>query len=263
LRGVRIKPFNLLEVEPRPFKTVQLNRWVEPLCSLPLIFDSPINILHNQRRYCYFAQRFVQLGVKMIRVCSRCNAKLTQNNKLNLCYPCLEKPLEQVYISDEGLIDAEGYASIVGLESAEALKRLARDGKLAPRIPGIKRWLWYKEEIETWTKQEGRSADRDLRGATLGIASNLRRCRNDSFICLSLSDEIGTTVYGEGDVMGVTDTGRVEPIKLVNVDRSDASDVLKRLPKKEFPELLGISGWDGLTYDRISEGLIVRLEAYF
>jgi len=199
----------------------------------------------------------------MARVCPRCNAKLSRYNPGNICFPCQKKPLEQVYGNGEGLIDPKDYAFILGLKNVETLRRLARDGKLAPRVPGRKRWLWYKEEIETWTKQEGRSADRDLRGATLGIASNLRRCRNDSFICLSLSDEIGTTVYGEGDVMGVTDTGRVEPIKLVNVDRSDASDVLKRLPKEDFPELLGISGWDGLTYDRISEGLIVRLEAYF
>ncbi|GAH55539.1 unnamed protein product [marine sediment metagenome] len=57
--------------------------------------------------------------------------------------------------------------------------------------------------------------------------------------------------------------GRVEPITLVKVDRAVALNALEELPKKEFPELIGITDWADLTYDRITEDFIIRLEAYF
>ena len=96
-----------------------------------------------------------------------------------------------------------------------------------------------------------------------GIASNLRVCRNDPIICISLSDKIGSKVYGVELVLGTTATGRVEPIKLVKVDRSVTLNMLKQLPREDFPELIGITDWGDLTYDRINKDLIVRLEAYF
>ena len=55
----------------------------------------------------------------------------------------------------------------------------------------------------------------------------------------------------------------MEPIDLAKVDRALALNALEQLPKKEFPELVGITDWADLTYDRITEDLIVRLEAYF
>ena len=163
---------------------------------------------------------------------------------------------------DEDLVNAEGYAPMLGLENPESVKRLARNGELAKRIPSIRKYLWRKEDIDAWFKQKQQEGD-TFRRIALGIASNLRTCRYDSVICLSLSDKIRSKVYGQEPVLGATDAGRVEPIDLVKVDRAAALKALEQLPKKDFPELSGIADWGDLTYDRINEDLIVRLEAYF
>ena len=99
--------------------------------------------------------------------------------------------------------------------------------------------------------------------AARGIASNLRTCRNDPIICLSISDKIGSKAYGVGPVLGTTATEQVEPIELVKVDKSVALKVLKQLPKEDFPGLTDITDWGDLTYERINEAFIVRLESYF
>jgi len=151
---------------------------------------------------------------------------------------------------------------MLGLENAASVKRLAQKGKLPPRIPAIKKYSWLKNVVEEWIKQEG-IGNKDLRMAARGIASNMRTCRNDSVIYLSLSDKIGSKVYGQEYVLGTTDTGRVEPITLVKVDRALALKVLERLPKEDFPELTGITDWADLIYAKINEDLIVRLEAHF
>ena len=164
-------------------------------------------------------------------------------------------------IGDEDLVDAEGYAPMLGLDSAEQLRRIARDGKLAPRIPAIKQWRWRRKDIEDWFKQEQRAGD-VFRKAAMAIASNLRRCSNDSVI-YAPSDTIGSKVYGQEYVLATVELGRVKLIKLVEVDRPIALKILEDLPEKDFPELVGIVDWEDLPYDRINEDLIVRLESYF
>jgi len=199
----------------------------------------------------------------MKRVCSQCNAVLSQYNPGNLCPLCRKKQFEQKIAVGEDLIDVEGYASILGLENPESVKRLARKDKLAKRIPSVRKWLWRKEDIDTWIKQEGQTGNRDFRVTARGIASNLRTCRNDPIICPGLSDKIGSKVYGVELILGTTATGRAEPIELTKIDRSVALKILKKLPRENFHELIGITDWGDMTYDRINEDLIVRLEAYF
>ena len=198
----------------------------------------------------------------MARVCSRCKKPLAQYNPGNLCFSCQEKQLEEKTTSGEDLIDAEGYADILGLDSAEQLTRIARKGVLAPRIPAIKPWRWRRKDIEAWFKQEQRKGDA-FRRLAQGIASNLRRCHNDPVINLGPSDKIGNKVYGLDSVLGTSATGRGELIALVKVPKSTALQILQQLPRKVFPELTGITDWADLTYGRISEDLMVRLEAYF
>jgi len=204
----------------------------------------------------------------MKRKCSKCGAVLSQYNPGKICQLCQKKQLkqkitsfEQKITSGEDLIDAEGYAAILGLDNPESVKRLARKGKLATRIPGIRKYFWNKEAIDTWIKQEGIS-NKDFRKTAGGIAGNLRRCSNDSIIYCH-SHTIEDRVYGVEPIMGTTASGRIEPVELVKVDRSVALKVLKQLPGEDFPELSGITDWGDLAYDRISEDLIVRLEAYF
>jgi len=74
---------------------------------------------------------------------------------------------------------------------------------------------------------------------------------------------MGEKVYGQVHVFGTTDTGRVESITMVKIEKPVALNVLEQLPKKDFSELSDIVDWADLTYDRINENLIVRLEAYF
>ena len=198
----------------------------------------------------------------MARVCLQCGKELSQYYTANFCYACQENNLKNKMADGEDLVDAEGYAALLGLYSVEQLKRLARKDVLAPRIPEIRQWLWRRKDIEDWFKRKQREGD-VFRKAAMGIASNLITCRNDSVICLSLSDMIGSKVFGHEPVLGTTLAGRVEPITLVKVDRDVALRMLEQLPKKDFPELTGISDWANLTYDRINEDFIVRLEAYF
>jgi len=197
----------------------------------------------------------------MRRLCSQCGTPLNQYHPGNLCYACQEKRLEKMIADGEDFIDAEGYADMLGLDSSEQLKRLARKSKLPPRIPVIRKWLWRKVDIEDWFKQKQRAGD-VFRKTAMGIASNLRRCYNDPVI-RPPSDTIGSKVYGIELVIGMTAMGLARPIELTKIDKPVALDMLKQLPKKDFPELIGITDWADLTYDRINEDLIVRLEAYF
>ena len=198
----------------------------------------------------------------MSRVCSHCGKPLNQYNTGNLCFPCQEKKLEEKTASGEDIIDAEGFASILGLTNAESVKRLAKKGKLPPRIPVVKKYQWRKSAVEDWMKQEGIS-NKDFRMVARGIASNLRTCRFDPVIRY-LSEKIGGHVYGEEAILGTKaiELGG-EPTILAKVDRAVASKMLQRLPKEDFPELTSVTDWADLNYDKITEDLIVRLEAYF
>jgi len=198
----------------------------------------------------------------MAQVCWQCGKELSRYHTGYLCRTCQEKRLEKVITDEKDLVDARGYADMLGLDSEEQLKRLAREGVLAPRIPGVKKWVWRKDDIDAWFKREQQTGD-VFRMAARGIASNLRTCRYDSVICSSLSDKIGNKVYGQELVLGTTDVGRVEPIDLVKVDRMTALKMLERLPKEDFPELVGITDWADMIYDNINKDLIARLEAYF
>jgi len=209
----------------------------------------------------------------MERKCIDCGAVLAQDNTGERCSPCQKKRLDERTTYDDELVDAEGFGAILGL-SATQVKRLAPD-KLPPRIPGIRKYLWRRKDIDAWFKQKQQeetqartqtreqAGNRVFRRIARGIASNMTTCRYDSVICLSLSDKIGNKVYGQELVLGTTDAGRVEPIDLVKVDRAVALNALEQLPKKDFPELIGITDWTDLTYDRINKDLIARLEAYF
>ena len=95
----------------------------------------------------------------MVGVCSKCGKKLSMYNPGKLCFACQKKKLEQEKTSGNDLIDAQGLADIIGLSDAESVKRLGRKGKLPPRIPAIRRWLWHKDIVEAWIKSGGQMAN--------------------------------------------------------------------------------------------------------
>lgn len=197
----------------------------------------------------------------MRRICTQCGVVLSQYNPGKLCFPCQEKQLGLDITDDEDNIDAEEFARILGLKNEGSVRRKALKGELPSRIPGVRKCQWPRSVVKEWIKQGG-IGSKESRMTARGIASNLRRCSNDSVI-YALSDTVGSKVYGQEHILATAEAGRVEPIMLVKVDSDVALKMLKQLPKEDFPELIGITDWKDMPYDRINENLLVRLEAYF
>ncbi len=197
----------------------------------------------------------------MERLCKQCKTKLNSYHTGDLCYACQDKKREEMVTDENGLVDVRGYADMLGLHSEEQLRRLARAGVLAPRIPHIKQLLWRKEEIDAWFKREQRKGD-VFRRIAQGIVSNMRRCSKDGIIRIT-TDTIGKKVYGREYVLGTVESGQVEPIKLVKIPIATSKRMLHQLPAKDFPELKGINDWSDLPYNRIHDAFLVRLETYF
>jgi predicted DNA-binding transcriptional regulator AlpA len=211
----------------------------------------------------------------MERKCVDCGAALAQDNIGELCSPCQKKRLDQRATNDEKPIDAQDVAFILGLMSAESVKRLARNGEMPPKVPGNRKWQWYKKDIDAWIKQKQQEelrarakeqkkiGNRLLRRAARGLASNLSKCCGDPLICLNSSDKIGAKVYGQIHIIGTDKDGRAGSIKLAKVNKVTALKILKKLPKKAFPALIGITDWADLTCDRLDDNFFVNLETFF
>lgn len=91
----------------------------------------------------------------MSNKCSECGTRLNQYHPGKLCYACQKKRTERLTSDELPHYDALEMARILGLDSAEQVKRLGRKNKLPPRIPSIRRWLWSKEVVDRWIKSEG------------------------------------------------------------------------------------------------------------
>ncbi len=210
----------------------------------------------------------------MERKCVNCGIVLARDNTGELCSPCEKKQPDQRTIYDEEIIDADGYAAILGLDSAEQLKRLARDGKLAPRIPEIKEWKWYKKDIDAWISQKQKeeiqsrdqakeqSDSRSSRTIAKMVANNLRKLHSDEHI-KDLYRTPGAIVFGTQEYLGTRDDHQIGIIKLPEISEISANKLLRILPKKDFPELKGITDWAQIPFNHINEDLLVRLESYF
>ncbi len=87
--------------------------------------------------------------------CPKCGGVLNQYNPGPLCTPCQEKLAEERKIITESLhYDVEDMRLILGLDSKEHVRRLAREGKLPRRIPVIRRCLWSREVVDSWIKSD-------------------------------------------------------------------------------------------------------------
>lgn len=72
-----------------------------------------------------------------------------------LCFVCQDKESEKLTTGDSPTYDVQDMARILRLES-EQVRRLARKGKLPPRVPAGRKWLWSREIIDRWIKSDGR-----------------------------------------------------------------------------------------------------------
>lgn len=87
------------------------------------------------------------------RRCANCRAVLSMRNPGLICLPCQEKLVDQRGSATESPnLDVEDVRVILGLESQEQVKRLARKGKLPPRVPAIRKWLWEEELVRDWIR---------------------------------------------------------------------------------------------------------------
>ncbi len=87
--------------------------------------------------------------------CPKCGGVLNQYNPGPLCAPCQGKLADERTTITEGLhYDVEDMRLILGLDSQEHVRRLARNGKLPRRIPGVRRWLWFKEVVDSWIRSD-------------------------------------------------------------------------------------------------------------
>lgn len=128
------------------------------------------------------------------RWCPGCGSKLNQYNPGNLCAPCQEKRREQLSADHEGAYyTVEDMATILDLTSPESVKRIGRKGKLPPRIPGVRKWLWPRQDVDRWISSGHRLHDqalqmieverhygelRDINQKILSNARKLSRYRN-------------------------------------------------------------------------------------
>lgn len=76
-------------------------------------------------------------------------------NPGTLCFVCQEKESEKLTAGDSPTYDVEDMARILRLES-EQVRRLARKGRLPPRVPVGRKWLWSREIVDRWINSDGR-----------------------------------------------------------------------------------------------------------
>jgi len=104
----------------------------------------------------------------------------------------------------------------------------------------------YEQEIENHFAE--------LSSVALAIANNLGKIRN-AFANIRLdSPKIGDLVY-HGIILEINSG---QEIVLQPIDKNKALNLLTHL-KKELAELESVGGWASLTYDELTEALILRL----
>ena len=95
-----------------------------------------------------------ETGAKKERKCPQCGTVLSMTNPGTLCFPCQHKESEKLTTGDSPTYEVEDMARILRLGS-EQVRRLARQGKLPPRIPAVRKWLWSKEVVDRWINSGG------------------------------------------------------------------------------------------------------------
>ena len=101
-----------------------------------------------------YMKRVRETGEKKKRKCPQCGKGLSMHNPGTLCFVCQHKESEKLTTGDSPTYDIQDMARILRLES-EQVRRLARRGKLPPRVPAGRKWLWSRETVDRWIKSDG------------------------------------------------------------------------------------------------------------
>jgi hypothetical protein len=96
-----------------------------------------------------------ETGGKKKRECAQCGKGLTTYNPGTLCFSCQDREQEKPMSGDSRTYDVGEMARILGLGS-EQVRRLARQGKLPPRVPVVRKWLWYRKVVDRWINSDWR-----------------------------------------------------------------------------------------------------------
>ena len=87
------------------------------------------------------------------RECAMCHKELSPENPGLLCVICQEKVVyDRVPLKNIRKLNIKDMRHILGLDSEEQVKRLGRKGKLPPRVPAIKQWLWEDVVVRDWIR---------------------------------------------------------------------------------------------------------------
>ena len=80
------------------------------------------------------------------KLCSKCHiGEVPDNIPGSVCEYCSAEVSPHY--------DVQNMRDILGLSSDEQVRRKARKGEIPGRVPGIRRCLWRREDIDAWLKQ--------------------------------------------------------------------------------------------------------------
>jgi hypothetical protein len=60
--------------------------------------------------------------------------------------------MDRLVSGDKPYYDAQDLADILGFKDAESVRRLGRKGKLPPRVPAVRKWLWVRGVVDEWIR---------------------------------------------------------------------------------------------------------------
>jgi len=85
------------------------------------------------------------------RECVWCGRELTPDNSGKLCFLCADK-LKDVMTDLPEVFNVEDVRKLLHFEDVESVRRMYRQGKLPGRIKGVKKLLWFKDDLIAYLK---------------------------------------------------------------------------------------------------------------
>ena len=82
----------------------------------------------------------------MERECLWCGRELRPDNSGKLCFLCASE-LAEVMIDLPEVLDVEDVRKLLHFEDAESVRRMYRRGDLPKSIKGVKKLLWFKDDL--------------------------------------------------------------------------------------------------------------------
>ena len=85
------------------------------------------------------------------RECVQCRRELAPDNSGKLCFLCADK-LKDVMTDLPEVLNVEGVRELLHFEDTESVRRMYRRDELPGRIKGVKKLLWFKDDLIAYLK---------------------------------------------------------------------------------------------------------------